>query len=115
MRVLLDTHVFLWWRGDPDRIEPSAREAIAEADVVFVSVVSAWEAAIKISLGKLDLSAPFEAGVMESSSMSGRRSYSLPRRVRMMDSDSITESILRFISDPKPASAKLTSYSADTT
>ena len=65
-QLLLDTHVFLWWRGNPDRIAPAAREAIAEADLVFVSVVSAWEAAVKASLGKLDLPASFEAGVVES-------------------------------------------------
>jgi glycosyltransferase A (GT-A) superfamily protein (DUF2064 family) len=54
-------------------------------------------------------------GMRESSSISGRRSYSLLRRVRMMVSDSITESILRFRSDPKSAFFEVTSYSADTT
>lgn len=65
-QLLLDTHVFLWWRGDPGRIEPSARTAIADADIVFVSVASAWEAAIKASVGRLDLPDSFEAGVAES-------------------------------------------------
>jgi PIN domain nuclease of toxin-antitoxin system len=65
-RLLLDTHVFLWWRSEPSRLTPEARSSIATADVVFVSVASAWEAAIKISLGRLDLPAPVEAGVLAS-------------------------------------------------
>jgi len=66
-RLLLDTHVFLWWRAEPDRLVPEARRAIAEAEIVFVSVASAWEAAIKVSLGKLRLPEPFESGVVASS------------------------------------------------
>lgn len=64
--LLLDTHVFLWWRADPRRLKQEAREAIAHADVVFVSAASAWEAAIKASLGRLDLPDPFELGVSAS-------------------------------------------------
>lgn len=41
----------------------AAREVIANADVVFVSAASAWEAAIKASLGKLSIPAPFETGI----------------------------------------------------
>lgn len=64
--LLLDTHVFLWWREDSPRLGEPARTAIAEADLVFVSAASAWEAAIKASLGKLELPEPFAAGVAES-------------------------------------------------
>lgn len=65
-RLLLDTHIFLWWRGDPDRLEPEARNRIATADIVFVSAASAWEAAIKSSLGRLSLPDTLEAGVVAS-------------------------------------------------
>ena len=65
-RLLLDTHVFLWWRSAPNRILPTVREAIAHADIVFVSAASAWEAAIKSALGRLRLPASFESGVAES-------------------------------------------------
>ena len=55
-RLLLDTHTFLWWAFDDPRLSPAARAAIAEADnVCFVSAASAWEMAIKVSLGKLDV------------------------------------------------------------
>ena len=66
LNLLLDTHAFLWWRTDDSRLVPAAREAINAADHVFVSIASAWEAVIKVSLGKLRLDASFRAGVEES-------------------------------------------------
>ncbi len=65
-RLLLDTHVFLWWQGEPKRLKSEARDAIAGAEVVFVSVASAWEAAIKVSIGRLRLPDTMEAGVRDS-------------------------------------------------
>lgn len=65
-RLLLDTHVFLWWRGKDRRLRNPAQAAIAEAELVMVSAASAWEAGIKAQLGKLDLPDSFEAGVIES-------------------------------------------------
>ena len=65
-RLLLDTHVFLWWRAEPSRLSSKVRSSIATADVVFVSVASAWEAAIKTSLGRLELPDTIEAGVLAS-------------------------------------------------
>jgi len=65
-RLLLDTHVFLWWRGEPDRLTAEVRSRIATADLVFVSAASAWEAAIKVSLGHLELPDTMEAGVLAS-------------------------------------------------
>ena len=44
-RLLLDTHVFIWWRVNSPLLGRDARAAIASADLVFVSVASAWEAA----------------------------------------------------------------------
>lgn len=64
--LLLDTHVFLWWRSAPERLPVAALEAVADADLVFVSAASAWEAAIKVSLGRLELPEPLEAGVLAS-------------------------------------------------
>ena len=59
MRLLLDTHVVLWWQTDDKRLNRAARQAIASADIVWVSAVSGWEAAVKIALGRLRLSEPF--------------------------------------------------------
>ena len=52
MNVLLDTHVLIWW-DEGRRIAAAARQAIEEADSVYVSAVSAWEVAIKTGLGRL--------------------------------------------------------------
>jgi PIN domain nuclease of toxin-antitoxin system len=65
-RLLLDTHIFLWWRGEPSRLSSRVRDSIATADLVFVSAASAWEAAIKVSLGRLELPDTIEAGVLAS-------------------------------------------------
>ncbi len=55
MRLLLDTHAFLWWLGDDRRLGPTSRAAIAdERNVVFVSAASAWEIAVKRRSGKLE-------------------------------------------------------------
>lgn len=65
-RLLLDTHVFLWWRGEPSRLASKVRSSIAAADIVFVSAASAWEAGIKSSMGRLELPDTLEAGVLAS-------------------------------------------------
>lgn len=59
MRLLLDTHVVLWWRLDSSRLKRAVRQRIATADVVWVSAASGWEAAIKQGLGKLRLADSF--------------------------------------------------------
>lgn len=64
MRLLLDTHALLWTFDDPAQLHGHALEAIAdERNEVFVSAASAWEIAIKRSLGKLEAPADLEAGV----------------------------------------------------
>ena len=65
MRVLLDTHTFLWWVADDARLSAKARGAVAEATEVFLSVASCWEMAIKVSLQKLTLSLPLDRFVSE--------------------------------------------------
>lgn len=55
MRLLLDTHTFLWWLGDDPKLGPHARAAIGDdRNAVFVSAASAWEIAVKRRSGKLD-------------------------------------------------------------
>lgn len=54
MQILLDTHLFIWWLKDDHQLSKLARKIITNADLVYVSSVSIWEAAIKIQLGKLD-------------------------------------------------------------
>lgn len=61
MKLLLDTHVLLWSATDPQRLASGVRAALEDGtNDVRVSVVSAWEIAIKQSLGKLELPSPAE-------------------------------------------------------
>jgi PIN domain nuclease of toxin-antitoxin system len=53
MRVLLDTHVFLWAVAGSPLLKPAARRVIQAADEVHVSAASIWEVAIKARLGKI--------------------------------------------------------------
>ena len=54
MRLLLDTHAFLWWLTDSPRLSEPARQAIAaETNEVLVSAASAWEITTKHRLGRL--------------------------------------------------------------
>jgi PIN domain nuclease of toxin-antitoxin system len=59
LKLLLDTHVFLWWRLNASRLKTPARKAIATADIVWISAASGWEAAIKQQLGRLSVKDPF--------------------------------------------------------
>lgn len=63
MNLLLDTHAFLWWRFKDRRIGEPSRALILSAAQVFVSLASAWEAAIKVRAGKLSIPEPFAEGV----------------------------------------------------
>lgn len=54
MRLLLDTHVFLWTLVDDPRLKSASRQIIQSASEVYVSAASVWEIAIKHRLGKLN-------------------------------------------------------------
>ena len=57
MRVLLDTHAFLWWITDDPKLSLRAGEIIKNMDnEVFVSAASGWELVIKTQLGRLKIS-----------------------------------------------------------
>lgn len=54
MKILLDTHILLWWMADDRRLPRPARLAIEDpAHRVFVSIASLWETAIKFSLKRV--------------------------------------------------------------
>src|SRR3989337_3183813 len=56
MKALLDTHVFLWWVMDDERLTPYIRDFIAdEGNDLFLSSASCWEIAIKAKIGRLKL------------------------------------------------------------
>jgi PIN domain nuclease of toxin-antitoxin system len=55
MRLLLDTHIFLWCIKNDRRLSKAARSKILSASDVFISSASIWEATIKVKLKKLDV------------------------------------------------------------
>lgn len=55
MRILLDTHVFLWYTKSDRKLTAKSRDIIQNAAEVYVSSASIWEATIKVRLGKLDV------------------------------------------------------------
>ena len=66
MKLLLDTHVVLWAASAPEQLAEEARSALENGEHdVLVSVVTAWEIAIKQSLGKLELPKPAELWLPE--------------------------------------------------
>jgi PIN domain nuclease of toxin-antitoxin system len=59
MRILLDTHVFLWYISADPQLPAAFRDAIRDpANEVYLSAASVWEAVIKYALGKLPLPEP---------------------------------------------------------
>ena len=55
MKLLLDTHIFLWWADNPEKLSQAALSALQdEANELLLSVASVWEMQIKIQLGKLN-------------------------------------------------------------
>lgn len=58
MRLLLDTHVILWYLSDDERLPSKVKHEITKIEnVCFVSIASFWEISIKHSIGKLKLKA----------------------------------------------------------
>ena len=66
MRLLLDTHTFLWWLSDHPKLGTEARARIGDPNsIVHVSAASLWEIAIKSSLGRLKVQVGLPALVGE--------------------------------------------------
>ncbi len=56
MRILLDTHIFIWIVTEPERLSPKLTGSIIDRqNSLFLSLASIWEIQIKVALGKLDL------------------------------------------------------------
>ena len=74
MRLLLDTHVLLWWHDQPARLTETAYSAINDlGNDVFLSVVNGWEIQIKAQLGKLTLPKPLRVLLQEEQATNGFR------------------------------------------
>lgn len=66
MKLLLDTHAFLWFIGGKDELSVHARQLMEDAsNERYLSVASLWEMAIKVSIGKLKVPLPLTRLVRE--------------------------------------------------
>ena len=64
MKVLLDTHAFLWWNSNDRRLSTRAKKLLSDpSNELRISVVSAWEIAIKVHRGRLHLPEPVDTYV----------------------------------------------------
>ena len=65
MKILIDTHIFLWFINNDPQLNSTAK-TLLESDVeLLLSVASLWEIAIKVSTGKMTLPKPFEIFIPE--------------------------------------------------
>jgi PIN domain nuclease of toxin-antitoxin system len=114
LRLLLDTHILLWWLADEGRIPEKHREIIRDGRTqVFVSAASTWEVVIKQRLGKLrapaDLKAQVEAARFELLNITIDHALAfgdLPDHHsdpfdRMLIAQARTESLILVTEDPK--------------
>ncbi len=74
MRLLIDTHAFLWWVGDSRELSRRARAAIGGSrNECLVSIASGWEIAIKVSLGELRIEGSLDRFLPEQIAANGFR------------------------------------------
>ncbi|MER3404540.1 MAG: PIN domain nuclease [Chloroflexota bacterium] len=74
MKLLLDTHTFLWYIAGSPQLSTTARLLIEDpTNETFISIASLWEMAIKIGIGRLSLAAPFEVLIPQQISLNGFR------------------------------------------
>ncbi len=59
--LLLDTHAFIWYSENDSKLPESIKIDIENADLVYLSIASLWEIAIKLSIGKLSLRSNYES------------------------------------------------------
>lgn len=72
MRILIDTHILIWWESTPERLSSTARRRLEEAqDTFIISVASLWEMQIKLAIGKLTLRLPLAEVVREQQKQNG--------------------------------------------
>lgn len=78
MRLLLDTHTFLWWVAASRELSRRAKSAVGSArNECFVSVASGWEIAIKVSLGKLRIDGALDRFLPEQIAANGFRALAI--------------------------------------
>ncbi len=72
MKLLLDSHTFVWWRDEPQKLSPTAFTEISNPNNdVFLSVATVWELQIKITLNKFTIKGTLENAVKDEQQNNG--------------------------------------------
>jgi PIN domain nuclease of toxin-antitoxin system len=72
MKLLLDSHIFKWWRDEPNKLSPASFAEISNPkNDVFLSVVTIWELQIKIALNKFTVKGGLEMAVKDEQQNNG--------------------------------------------
>jgi len=113
MRILLDTHILIWWMQNNPKLSKKAQQLLADpANLIFISAASIWELRIKQSLGRIDLPAKFDSSLhqlsFEELSVSIAHTEEL-RRLPRLHSDPFDRMLLA-----QARAEKLSLLSADT-
>jgi PIN domain nuclease of toxin-antitoxin system len=74
--LVLDTHAWVWWASNPEKLSRPQRSAIERArkratDTLLVSVISAWEVALLVQSGRLRFAVPLEAWLEQATVIPG--------------------------------------------
>ena len=87
MKLLLDTHVFIWWSGEPDKLSEKALDACENrTNRLTLSIVSIWEMQIKMQLGKLKLKRSLKDLVEKQQDVNGLQILPVsPNHIFMLD------------------------------
>jgi PIN domain nuclease of toxin-antitoxin system len=78
VKLLLDTHCFLWWFAQPERLsEGTIAHIVDETNELWFSAASIWEMGIKVTLGKLLLPEPIDSYISSRMVQLGTRSLEI--------------------------------------
>ena len=81
MTVLLDTHAWIWWAAEPERLSERAAGAIAEAGAVLLASVSCWEVAMLVAKDRIRFDRPVERWIRQALARPGLAAVPLTPQV----------------------------------
>jgi PIN domain nuclease of toxin-antitoxin system len=95
--VVLDTHAWIWWTDDPDRLSPAARDAISAADPIGIAAISCWEVGMLSLAGRVTLDRDLERWVRAALGQPGISSLPISPKIAL---DAALLERNGFVSDP---------------
>ena len=84
--IVLDTHIWIWWIASPDKLSPTAIQAIENEiphNGLRISSISAWEVAMLVSRGRLELTMDAAAWIARSESLPFIRFIPIDNRIAL--------------------------------